>query len=176
MDILNLNDENLNILPTALTVISASLVLYITLFITERFKNKVSKKRREMYIKFLRRYNKIIDKYISDFEKTKLSEGKPLQKDAWQLIYMLMGLFLGFFLTLILFIIINNILKIDIWRSMAYAGFINFLPYILVIDLTRYVRRKENELLDKSDRIEYWFKGIKSFILCSSILTHIPYP
>ncbi len=157
---LNLSDENL-ILPTILTFITSVLILYLTLVITEQFKNKISKKRRAMYIKFLRRYNQKIKKCILDFENPKLSE---------QIIYMVLGSFLGFSLTLVVFLGFSYVLNIDVWRSMAYSSLVNVLSYILTIELTRYIRREERILLDNSNRIECWFKGIKFFIIPSNLV------
>lgn len=170
MDFFTLSNEDLKILPTTLTVISSLLILYVTLIITERFKNKVSRKRKEMYIKFLRRYNEIINKCILDFENLNLSKSKLIKKDVWQIISMVLGIILGFFLTYFVFIICINVLKFDVWRSMAYSALVNILSYLLLITLIRYIKSEERKLLDKIDRIECWFKGIKFFIICSNLL------
>lgn len=170
LNVSNLSPENIEILPTAFTVISSSIILYITLIITEHFQNKVSRKRRKMYIKFLRNYHQVVDNCIQDFEKTKLSEGRLFPKDIWQIISEFLGLILGFFLTFIIFIICIAILKIDAWSSMAYSSLVNILPYILTIELNRYIIKEERNLVEVSNKIECWFKGISLFIMSSNIL------
>lgn len=152
--------DSLNLWDGILTFISSVIILYITLEITERFKNKYSKKRRLMHIKFLRRYNKIIDDCILKFEKP---------NDAWQkIIPHILGIFFGGFLTMIVFIFCSYVLEIDVWRSMAYSSLVNILPYILTIKLTHKMKREERKILDESNRIECLFKGIDSFIFCSN--------
>ncbi|HEX7575303.1 MAG TPA: hypothetical protein VF360_02915 [Candidatus Methanoperedens sp.] len=118
----SLIDET-QIFPAILSFISSLFIVYVTLVITELFKNKLSKKRRAMYIKFMRRYNKIIDNCILEFEKP---------NDISQIISLGLGIILGGYFTLIVFRFLNNVLEMDVWRSMAYSGLINFLPYLLV--------------------------------------------
>jgi hypothetical protein len=109
----------------------------------------------------MRRYNKIIDNCILEFEKP---------NDISQIISLGLGIILGGYFTLIVFRFLNNVLEMDVWRSMAYSGLINFLPYLLSLILYRDIKKNERKLMDKHNGIECWFKGLKSFINCSGLL------
>ncbi|MCK4797233.1 MAG: hypothetical protein KAT05_07610 [Spirochaetes bacterium] len=160
MGFFNLIEENL-IFPAILTFISSLFILYATLVITERFKNKLHKKRREMYIKFLMRYNNIIDKCILEFEKP---------NDVWQIRSIGLGVIFAGFLTIIIFKFCFNVLEMDVWRSMAYSSLVNVVPYILTIILIRNIITDERKLLDEHNRIKCWFKGLKWFINGTSFI------
>jgi hypothetical protein len=144
------------------TVFSAILILIIRPFITERFKNKERKKRRSIWIAFLRT-NEIINECLERFEKIEFSEEK------WP---NLGGFILGLIAFFILRYLYNIILGPSLFDFLAIAYsclVIGIVPFVSVIILRQF-KNKQRNLLQKSKIITNLSEGINWFIFSSSEL------
>ncbi len=145
-------------------VLAAVLIFLIQFTINKWYNNEEMKKRRSIWIKFLRS-NETINKCLWRFEQIESSEG------MWYMISRLAGLFLGIFGTLVLsFILYSLFVPMDIFISNALAGFINIIPFTLNYFLWQYTskRKEEQNLLGKAILIKRFYQGINWFIFGSS--------
>ncbi len=156
------------IFPYVLAPVIVFLIQYI---ITKIFEFEDRKKKKSIWIKFLRKTNGNINKCLSEFEKIESTNKKWIE-------FSKPIISLSAFLVVFVIFIIILIFSKDVYVSMAFASFIvSIFVCLMVVILYQYTDGKINEgnLLNKSNKIKDFYTIINwSFLgICSLVFPSI---
>ncbi len=151
------------ILPYVVPFISSLLIFLIGYTVSEWNKSKESRKKRTVWIKFLKS-NKTIDDCLQEFENMMY----PNRGGSYFSFGFTGTLFLFLFLTIIFSRVLN-----DQWLIIAYSILLYIAPLVLVVALMRYIESEteKGNLLNKSTPIMKRFIFIGGFIFMGWFLT-----
>lgn len=151
-------------------ILAPVIVFSIQYIITKIFEFEDRKKKKSIWIRFLRRTNGIINECLSTFEKIESTNKKWIEFSKPII------LFLGYIAIIIPFYIILIFVK-NVFISMAFSSFIISI-FISILGLILYQHTekiKEGDLLNKSKKIKDFYTIISwlFFGICSLIVPFI---
>ena len=133
------------------------IILFITQYVNILFKYKETNKRKDYFLHFLRS-DETIDECIN-----KLKEKSELKTSDSMMLIEVIG---GYFVSIILFIIIMLIAK-DFWLSVSILALINIFPLFFII---KYIKLAKKNPLEKTYSTLKRFRKFKYFILFSNLV------
>lgn len=151
-------------------ILAPVIVFSIQYIITKIFEIKDRKRKKSIWIRFLRKTNRIINECLSTFEKLESTDKK------WIEFFKPIILFLPYIAVIFLFIIILFFVR-SVYISMAFSSFILSIsvPLLVVILYQHTEKIKNGDLLNKSNKINDYYTIIcwLFFGICALIIPFI---